>query len=125
MSVKPRAEVREVSEEEKEITSKDLTRKQLVLYVFNDFLRGLYVAGCLFLDGLVILYITYFIPPKYLNRGALSNVYMRNIILSLFTLSIEVLVIFYQYKAYRRIWPKGALFIGHRRDYEIHKKELS
>lgn len=125
MSVKPRAEVREVSEEEKEITSKDLTRKQLVLYVFNDFLRGLYVAGCLFLDGLVILYITYFIPPEYLTRGALSNVYMRDIILGLFTLSIEVLVVFYQFRAYRRIWPKGSLFIGHRKERKISENELS
>ncbi len=114
MSVRPRAKVRELTDENEGITSKDLTKKQLVLYIFNDFLKGSYIIGCLFLDGLVILYLYYFIPSSYLSRGVLTNSTYKDIILGLLILSLEALVIFYQFKGYRRIWPKGSLFIGHK-----------
>lgn len=116
MSIRPRAKVREVADEEEEITSKNLTKKQLVLYIFNDFLRGTYMIGCMFLDGLVILYLYYFIPAGYLSKGILSIALYRGVILGLLTLSLEVLAIYYEFKGYRRIWPKGSLFIGHKKD---------
>ncbi|MCL4447696.1 MAG: hypothetical protein M0Z77_03870 [Thermoplasmatales archaeon] len=121
MSVRPRAKVREVADEDEEITSKDLTKKQLVLYIFNDFLRGTYTIGCMFLDGLVILYLYYFIPASYLSKGILSNTIYRDVILGLLILSLEVLVIYYEFKGYRRIWPKGSLFIGHKLDQKLQK----
>ena len=114
MSVRPRAKVYEVSEERKEITSKDLTRKQLVLYILNDFLKGLYVIGCMFLDGLVILQIYSFVPSWLLYQGLLSNVYSRDALIGSITIVLEIFVIYVQVKAYRRIWPKGSLFIGHK-----------
>jgi hypothetical protein len=114
MSIRPRAKVYEVSEERKEITSKDLTRKQLILYVLNDFLKGLYVIGCMFLDGLVILQIYSFVPSSLLYQGLLSNVYSRDALIGSITMVLGVFVIYVQVKAYRRIWPKGSLFIGHK-----------
>jgi hypothetical protein len=101
-------------EEEKEITSKDLTRKQLLLYILNDLLRGLYLAGCLFFDGLVILQLYSFIPSKYLNVWIFSNSSVKEIFLAIITVILEILAVYLEIKGYRRVWPKGSLYIGHK-----------
>lgn len=121
MSVRPRARVYEVGEEEKELSSKDLTRKQLVLYILNDFIRGFYLIACLFLDGLVVLQFYSFDPGNYLHRGIFSTDYVRYGYVGFATISLEVLVIYVQYKGYRRFWPKGALFLGQKK--EMQKNE--
>ena len=114
MSIRPRAKVYQIVEEEKEITSKDLTRKQLLLYIVNDLLRGSYLAGCLFFDGLVILQLYSFIPAKYLNGWPFSNISFRETFLAVITLILEILAIYLEIKGYRRVWPKGSLYIGHK-----------
>lgn len=116
MSVRPRAKVYQIEEEEKEITSKDLTRKQLLLYILNDFLKGLYVVGCLFLDGLVILQLYSFIPMKDLDKSLFSNALVKEIFFSIVTLVLEIIAIYLEIKGYRKAWPKGSLYIGHKID---------
>jgi hypothetical protein len=39
---------------DKEITSKDLNRVEFLKYIFGDFIKGMYIIGCLFLDVLII-----------------------------------------------------------------------
>ncbi len=97
-------------EEKKEITSKDLTRKQLIRYIFDDFLRGFYLVGCLFLDGLIIAYLFRYIPNgPFLSRA--TNLYFSFGLYDLYFILliglIEAVVIFYQGRMFRKIWPVG------------------
>ena len=39
---------------DKEITSKDLNRVEFLKYIFGDFIKGMYIIGCLLLDVLII-----------------------------------------------------------------------
>lgn len=112
MPVHPQARVSEKKKEEKEITSKDLTKSQLLLYILNDFLRGFYIVGCLFLNGLVILQMYSFIPQNGFSVGLFSNLWIRIIIFSAAIILLEAFAIIWEIKIYRRIWPKGSLFIG-------------
>ena len=114
MSVRPRAKVSDVSEKQRELTSKDLTKKQLVLYIFDDFLRGLYLVGCLFLDGLIILHLISFIPFSYLGRVPISNTPVRDVLLGAVIAILEILIIYLEVKGFRRLWPKGAMYLGHK-----------
>lgn len=120
MSVQPRIRVIEV-EEEKEITSKDLTKRQLLLYVLNDLLRGLYIVGCLFLDGLVILYLYSFIPLGLLNKSIFSNGFVRGVFFFIVILILEIFAVYIEFKGYRRFWPKGSLYIGHKAEESSSK----
>ena len=47
---------------DKEETSRDLTRRELYHYIFQDFFRGFFLVGCLFLDILVIAQIFRYVP---------------------------------------------------------------
>lgn len=112
MQIQPLVKVREVDKEEKEITSNDLTKIQLMLYILNDFLKGLYVIGCLFLNGLIILQLYSFLPERDLTVGPMSNLWIRVVTFSFITVVLEIFTIYSEIKIYRRIWPKGSLFIG-------------
>ncbi|MEM0134304.1 MAG: hypothetical protein QXU18_03640 [Thermoplasmatales archaeon] len=116
MSVQPRAKVYDVSERQKELTSKNLSRRQLVLYILDDLLRGLYLVGSLFLDGLIILQLFSFVPSSYLNKGPLSNFYVRDGLMGAVIAILEILVIYLEIKGFRRLWPKGAMYLGHKID---------
>lgn len=98
------------AEEEKEITSKDLTRKELVRYIFDDFLRGFYLVACLFFDGLIVAYGFRYIPGgPFLSRA--MNLYfpfsVYDVYFILLTIFVEGLLIFYQGRTFRKIWPVG------------------
>ncbi|AKA48152.1 hypothetical protein IX51_02480 [uncultured archaeon] len=97
-------------EEKKEVTSKDLTRGQLIRYIFDDFLRGFYLVACLFLDGLIIAYMFRYIPNGHFYSRA-TNLFFSFGLYDLYFVMlialIEAVVIFYQGKLFRRIWPVG------------------
>lgn len=97
-------------EEKKEITSKDLTRGQLLRYIFDDFLRGFYLVACLFLDGLIIAYLFRYVPNgPFLSRA--TNLFFHFGIYDVYFIILiaffEAIVIFYQGKLFRKIWPVG------------------
>lgn len=97
-------------EEKQEITSKDLTRNQLLRYIFDDFLRGFYLVGCLFLDGVIIAYSFRLIPNGSFYSSA-ANLFFNFKIYDLYFLIliafVEGIIIFYQGKLFRKIWPVG------------------
>jgi len=43
-----------------DIRSKDLSRIEFLKYIFGDFIKGMYIIGCLFLDALIV-------PPSFLS----------------------------------------------------------
>ncbi len=54
----PRIRQRGVDEPDRErFTSKDLTRKQVIFYIFEDFFKGFFIFLSLFLDGAVVFYL--------------------------------------------------------------------
>lgn len=94
----------------KEITSKDLTRKELMRYIFDDFLRGFYLVGCLFLDGIIIAYSFRLIPNGAAYSKSLDlffNFSIYYVYVLMLILLVEAIVIFYQGKAFRKLWPPG------------------
>ena len=98
--------------QDRELTSKDLTRKGLFLYIFDDFFRGFYLVGCVFLDGVLIPSLRFILPysgfnllsivPSSLNLLYTVYVLMLIIFLELFLIYLEI-------KGFRRIWKKGSL----------------
>ncbi len=47
---------------EKEISAKDLTRRELYIYIFGDFIRGGFIFLSFFVDSMLLLYFTENIP---------------------------------------------------------------
>ncbi len=97
-------------EEKEEITSRDLTRNQLLRYIFDDFLRGFYLVGCLFLDGVIVAYSFRFIPngPFYSSAANLFfNFKIYDVYLIMVIAFAEAVIIFYQGRLFRKIWPVG------------------
>ncbi len=93
-----------------EVTSKDMTRKELLSYIFGDFIRGFYFVGAIFFDFVVIPQIFSYIPPKLFGNVLTIRIPMWNfsasgILLSLMTLII-VFSVFYEVKIYFRIWVR-------------------
>lgn len=102
----------ELNPQDKELTSKDLTRKGLFLYIFDDFFRGFYLVGCVFLDGVIVPSLRFILPysgfhlisavPSSLNLLFTSYVVMLIIFL-------ELLLIYLEIKGFRKIWKRGSL----------------
>lgn len=94
----------------KEITSRDLTKKQLIRYVFDDFLRGFYLVACLFLDGLIIAYLFRYIPNgQFYSRATdlFFNFKLYDVYFFMLIAFVEAVVIFYQGRMFRKLWPVG------------------
>lgn len=73
MQVPPKIRITEVEDKKKELNSEDLTRSQLIFYVLEDFLRGMFLVGGMILNVLVIFPFipgtnyAYFVFPYYLG----------------------------------------------------------
>ena len=94
-----------VDEEGKEITSKDLTRKQLLYYIFQDFIKAGFIVSFLFFDLLIIGQIYRYIPAavflalNQLNRPVFTYLlYSYIILLTLFSECLFMLLEFVFYK---------------------------
>ena len=97
---------------EREISSKDLTKFQLLAYIFADFIRGGYVVVSLMID-LVLLPEPYtFIPGFHVVNSVLSSYFDGLQLLSLFSLILiifsELMVIYVEIIIYRKFWGKNA-----------------
>lgn len=94
---------------QKETTSKNISRTQLIKYIFDDFLRGFYIVGAIFLDGVVLTGIYLGRPalskalspitPMLLNSG--YNYYMTAVLVLL-----EIVAIFLEVIGFTSIWVK-------------------
>ena len=105
-----------LDETEKEITSKDLTRKELLLYIFDDFFRGFYLVGCLFFDGLIIFQIYSYIPDSsalgiFFNL-ALPKFNIFNYYIWILIVFLEITVAYLEAKGFRKIWPKDSMTLA-------------
>ncbi|MCL4331846.1 MAG: hypothetical protein M1304_06215 [Candidatus Thermoplasmatota archaeon] len=105
-----------LDETEKEVTSKDLTRKELLLYIFDDFFRGFYLVGCLFFDGLIIFQIYSYIPDSsalgiFFNL-ALPKFNIFNYYIWILIVFLEITVAYLEAKGFRKIWPKDSLTLS-------------
>ena len=95
---------------EEEVSSKDLTKRELFSYVLSDFFRISYDVLAIFFDGLILPEI-YFLRP----RGPLYSSFERSFSLSGITYMIymycviallEASAVWLQIHGYRRLWPK-------------------
>lgn len=93
---------------EKEISSKDLTKFQLLGYIFSDFLKGGFIVLSLTFDILVLAEPEGFIPSypianlnleHYLNEFQILTVY--TIILVLF---LEFIAIYFEIRIFNKFW---------------------
>ncbi|MEM0157991.1 MAG: hypothetical protein QW812_00570 [Thermoplasmataceae archaeon] len=96
----------------KEVTSKDLTRKQLFQYLFGDFVRGFYIVACMFLDILVIGELYKFIPSPNLLSALYFSYFGNPAVLPLYvfmlTVLLEVVAVHLEVKIYRKFWKRKA-----------------
>lgn len=100
----------ETEPEDRELTSKDLTRKGLFLYIFDDFFRGFYLVGCVFLDAVIIPSLRFILPGSGFNLlsavpGTINALYTAYIVLLI--LFLEVFFIYMEINGFRKIWKKG------------------
>ncbi|MEM3852229.1 MAG: hypothetical protein QXP70_04435 [Methanomassiliicoccales archaeon] len=96
-------------EADQEIRAQDLSRRELLSYIFEDFLRISYDVLAIFIDALLI-------PELYLLRPAIGaygvmhlpglehNLYA--VYLFCVVLLLEAVAIWLEIAAYRRLWPK-------------------
>lgn len=91
-----------------ETSSKDLSRRELLSYIFTDFFRISYDVLAIFFDALVVPEIYLLTPriPVYSTivaryLGPAFTFYMWGVVAVL-----EAGVIWLQVLAYRRLWPK-------------------
>ncbi|MEM0156265.1 MAG: hypothetical protein QW597_06690 [Thermoplasmataceae archaeon] len=105
--------IRYKEDEYKEVSAKDLSRKELLSYIFGDSIRGFYILGCIFLDGLLVgeafddipgFYSINLTTGYYFSNFSIFAVYV--LLVSLFT---DLILIFYEIKFYRKRWPKKGL----------------
>lgn len=98
--------------QDKELKSKDLTKKGLFFYLFDDFFRGFYLIGCLFLDGIIIPGLRFLLPGGGVDLpfklpSSITGLYIAYItILAIF---LEFMAIHYEIIGFRRLWRKGTL----------------
>lgn len=93
-----------------EVTSKDMSRKELLSYIFGDFIRGFYFVSAIFFDFIVIPQIFSFIPERLFGNVLTIKIPMWNYSVSGILLSLMALIIifsiFYEVKIYFRIWGR-------------------
>lgn len=103
----------EEEELEKEgFTSKDLTKKGLLFYIFDDFFRGFYLLGCVFLDGIIVPGLRFLLPSggvelPYVLPSSLNGLFTVYIVMLI--VSLEILLIYYEIVWFRKLWKRGSL----------------
>jgi hypothetical protein len=102
--------IRYKEDEYKEVSAKDLSRKELLSYIFGDSVRGFYILGCVFLDGLVVGEAFQYIPGFYsINQDTgyyFSNFSIFAVYVILVSLFMDLILIFYEVGYYRKRWPR-------------------
>lgn len=113
----PKITRRHSHSEDRIITSKDLSKKGMAIYLFGDFLIGLYVVACIFLDLLIVYPILTYIPYYQDILLVTSHIFVIPIVKIYFIILvafIEVFLIYFQYKGYLKLKMKL--------DYTLHER---
>lgn len=93
-----------------EISSKDMTRREFLAYIFGDFVRGFFIVGSIFFDIILIPQLFSYIPESTFGNAftvkiPLWNYSVSAILLTIITFTILFSII-YEIKLYLRIWGK-------------------
>ncbi len=101
------------NQEYKETSAKDLTRSQLLRYIFDDFFRASYIVLMLFIDAIIIAQFFYFIPGFQNDLSLISVLFHGRNLLVYYTVImisfVETVCIYYQSILFRKIWPRVQL----------------
>lgn len=112
MREKPRVYYKD-KQEYREVSAKDLTRSQLLRYIFDDFFRASYIVLMLFIDAILIAQFFYFIPGFENDVMIFSQLFPGKNLLIYYTVVmivfIEIICIYYQAILFRKIWPRPPL----------------
>lgn len=100
---------RQEKRDAKQVSSRDLSRKELLKYIFEDFFRGFYIIGAIFLNGLILTEIYYAGPAIHRMNfltysgldGSLLDYYLIAVLI-IFEISVTVLEI----EGFAKIWMK-------------------
>ena len=91
-----------------EISAKDLSRKELLSYIFGDFVKAFYIVGCIFLDGLIIGEAYNYVPGFFSVNNIIEHYFPSSSILLIYTVILilfsECLALFYEIKYYKKRW---------------------
>lgn len=98
--------------EKEGFTSKDLTKKGLLFYIFDDFFRGFYLLGCVFLDGIIVPGFRFLLPSSgfelpYVLPSSLTGLFTLYIVMLI--VFLELLLVYYEIVGFRKLWRKGSL----------------
>lgn len=98
--------------EKEKFTSKDLTKKGLFFYIFDDFFRGFYILGCVFLDGIIIPGLRFLLPGggielPFVIPSSLDSLFTAYLVIMI--VFLEFLFIYYEIVGFRKLWKKGTL----------------
>lgn len=118
--VPPPIRERGTEEEDKErFTSRDLTRKQITLYIFEDFFKGSFIFASLFIDGLVVayLYMEPFVQDISPHLSAIVGFPIYKAYFLLLSVFIDAFLIYYEFVYYHKLFGEEAV----RKRYEKKK----
>lgn len=128
MPLLQRPQIRErgqTQEDEERFTSKDLTRKQIFLYIFEDFFKGFFIFLSLFLDGVVVFYlyqepfIQNITPDVIVSGIPIYTLYV--ILLSIF---IDAFLIYYEIKLYFKLFGEEAIKKRYQKKSDVEREKL-
>lgn len=109
----PRYQPKLTDKDESQISSKDITKFQLLGYIFGDFMKGGFVVTSLFIDVVLIPEPYTYIPSFYLTNYTLSYYFGGFQLLSIFVLILivfsELIIIYIEIKIYQKIWGKNVV----------------
>jgi hypothetical protein len=92
----------------KEVSAKDLSRKELLSYIFGDFLRAFYIVGCIFFDGLIIGEAYDYVPGFFSANTIIEHYFPNSGVLLIYTVILilfsEGLALFYEIEYYKKRW---------------------
>ena len=100
--------IRDKRDAYKEVSARDLSRKELLSYIFGDFAKAFYIVGCIFLDGLIIGPAYSYVPGFFSANNAIEHYFPNSDILLIYTVLLilfsESLALFYEINYYKKRW---------------------
>lgn len=95
---------------EERFTSKDLTRKQMLFYIFEDFFKGFFIFFSLFIDGTVVFYL--YQEPFLYNLSHDVIIYgipIYEVYLILLSIFIDGFLVYFEIKYYLKFFGEEAI----------------
>lgn len=128
MPLLQRPQIRErgrTQEDEERFTSKDLTRKQIFLYIFEDFFKGFFIFLSLFLDGVVVFYL--YQEPFIQNITPdviVSGIPIYTLYIILLSIFIDAFLIYYEIKLYFKFFGEEAIKRRYQKKSDVEREKL-